>query len=137
MNTKSLVLNKTNVKEIESLIKKLPNKTSCGHDSISNVMLKHPSDSISFPLMIIFNQSIAQGHFPDSMKKAEIIPLFKGKECDQVINYQPISLLITISKVLEKSYIRDCINSSTNMTYCIKANMASGTNIPANKQYLS
>ena len=97
MNTKSLVLNETNVKEIESLIKKLPNKTSCGHNGISNVMLKHLSDSISFPLMIIFNQSIAQG-----MKKAEIIPLFKGKECDQVINYWPISLLITILKVLEK-----------------------------------
>ena len=100
MNTKSLVLNETNVKEIESLIKKLPNKTSYGHDSINNVMLKQLSDSISFPLMIIFNQSIAQGRFPDSMKKVEIIPLFKGKE--SVINYQPISLLITISKVLEK-----------------------------------
>ena len=102
MNTKSLVLNETNVKEIESLIKKLPNKTSYGHDSISNVMLKQLSDSISFPLMIIFNQSITQGRFPDNMKKVEIIPLFKGKESDQVINYQPISLLITILKVLEK-----------------------------------
>ena len=102
MNTKSLVLNETNMKEIESLIKKLPNKTSSGHDSISNVMLKQLSNSISFPLMIIFNQSIAQGRFPDSMKKAEIIPLFKGKESDQVINYRPISLLITILKVLEK-----------------------------------
>ena len=96
-NTKSLVLNETNIKEIESLIKKLPNKTSCGHDNISNVMLKQLSDSISFPLMIIFNQSIVQGRFPGSMKKAEVIPLFKGKESDQVINYQPISLLITIS----------------------------------------
>ena len=65
-------------------------------------MLKYLSDSISFPLMIIFNQSIAQGHFPDSMKKAEIIPLFKGKEWDQVINYRPISLLITMLKVLKK-----------------------------------
>ena len=102
MNTKSLVLNKTNVKEIESLIKKLPNKTSYGHDSISNVMLKQLSASISFPLMIIFNQSIIQGKFPSSMKKAEIIPLFKGKESDQVINYRPISLLVTILKVLEK-----------------------------------
>ena len=36
------------------------------------------------------------------MKKAEIIPLFKGKESDQVINYRPISLLVTISRVLEK-----------------------------------
>ena len=36
------------------------------------------------------------------MKMAEVIPLYKGRELDQVINYRPISLLITISKVLEK-----------------------------------
>ena len=33
---------------------------------------------------------------------AKVIPLYKGRELDQVINYRPISLLITISKVLEK-----------------------------------
>ena len=37
------------------------------------------------------------------MKMAEIIPLYKGKEFDKVINYHPVSLLITISKVLEKA----------------------------------
>ena len=36
------------------------------------------------------------------MKLTEVIPLYKGKEHDLVINYRPISLLITISKLLEK-----------------------------------
>ena len=36
------------------------------------------------------------------MKRAEVVPLYKGKEFDLVINYQPISLLIMMSKVLEK-----------------------------------
>ena len=40
--------------------------------------------------------------FPESMKLAEVIPLYKGKCMDLVENYRPISLLITISKVLEK-----------------------------------
>ena len=41
------------------------------------------------------------------MKIAEIIPLYKGKERDEVVNYRPISLLMTISKLLEKIiYIR-------------------------------
>ena len=36
------------------------------------------------------------------MKIAEIVLLYKGKEEDKVINYRPVSLLMTISKVLEK-----------------------------------
>ena len=58
--------------------------------------------SIIFPLCHIFNQSIYEGSFPELMKKAEVIPCYKGKEMDYMINYRPISLLITISKLLEK-----------------------------------
>ena len=90
------------VLEIECIIRQLPNKTSHGHDKISNKLLKDLSCSISLPLCSIFNQSITEGKFPDAMKKAEVIPLYKGKEFDRVINYRPISLLLTISKVLEK-----------------------------------
>ena len=52
--------------------------------------------------MIIFNQSITQGIFPDIMKLADVIPIYKGKDKDEVINYRPISLLMTLSKILEK-----------------------------------
>ena len=52
--------------------------------------------------LIIFNQSIAEGTFPDQMKIAEIIPLYKGKGSDQLINYRHISLLLTMSKLLKK-----------------------------------
>ena len=96
------VLRSTNISEIEKLIEGLPNKSSHGHDKISNVLLKELNTSISFPLNMIFNQSIEEGKFLTLMKRAEIIPLYKGKEQDQVINYRPISLLVTISKILEK-----------------------------------
>ena len=33
--------------------------------------------------MIIFTQSISQGVFPDNMKLAEVILLYKGRETDQ------------------------------------------------------
>ena len=99
----SLVLKPITLPEVERLILNLPNKTSHGHDKISNKLLKELCKSISLPLCSIFNQSIAEGKFPDSMKLAEVIPLYKGKEFDKVINYRPISLLITISKVLEKA----------------------------------
>ena len=98
----SLVFSETNATEIEKIIDRLPNKASSGHDGVSNILLKKLGKSLSYPLGIIFNQLIATGCFPDMMKVAEIIPLYKGKEEDQVINYRPVSLLMTISKILEK-----------------------------------
>ena len=92
----------TNSIEIENIIQRRPNKTSHGHDNISNTLPKQLSPSISFALSIVFNQSIDQGIFPSAMKKVEVIPLYKGKDQDQIVNYRPISLLIMISKVLEK-----------------------------------
>ena len=102
-NSASLVLKPITLPEVERIILNLPNKTSHGHDKISNKLLKELCKCISLPLYSIFNQSIAEGKFPDNMKLAEVISIYKGKEFDKVISYRPISLLITISKVLEKA----------------------------------
>ena len=64
--------------------------------------MKSLNEAVSLPLCRIFNQSIFKGRFPDSMKLAEVVPLYKSKEMDIVLNYRPISLLITTLKVLEK-----------------------------------
>ena len=98
----SLVLYETTRTEVEQIISKLPNKTSHGHDKISNTLLKDMGKSLSYPLSKIFNQSLMQDVFPHCMKLAEVILLYKGKEHDLIINYRPISLLMTISKLLEK-----------------------------------
>ena len=88
--------------EINNLINSLTNKHSCGYDNISNHMLKWLRPVITEPLSIIFNLSIKHGVFPDYMKIAEIVPLHKGGDESLCNNYRPISLLITISKILEK-----------------------------------
>ena len=98
----SMIVQPTTVPEIDTLIKQLPNKTSYGYDQISNVMIKALRTSITYPLCHIFNTSLSEGIFPDQMKMAEVIPLYKGKDMDLMINYRPISLLITLSKLLEK-----------------------------------
>ena len=97
-----MVIRKTMPVELDAIIKKLPNKASHGHDEVSNIMLKALRTSIVFPLCHIFNHSILEGKFPTCMKLAEVIPLYKGKSMDQMVNYRPISLLITLSKLLEK-----------------------------------
>ena len=54
------------------------------------------------PLVHIFNLSLLHGEFPDSMKLAKIIPLFKKGDKLEIGNYRPISLLSSFSKILEK-----------------------------------
>ena len=49
-----------------------------------------------------FNLSLDQGIFPEKLKECRIVPIFKSgdpKICD---NYRPISLVNTLSKILEK-----------------------------------
>ena len=67
-----------------------------------NSLLKALLPAILNPLEIIFNKSLSEGYFPNNMKKADVIPLHKSKEQDESSNYRPISLLLTISKILEK-----------------------------------
>ena len=95
-NLNSMVLCPTTIHEIDNLIKQLPNKTNHGFDNISNTMLKSLRTSIIFPLCHIFNCSLMEGSIPERMKKTEVIIM------DNMINYRPISLLITLSKLLEK-----------------------------------
>ena len=97
-----MVLFPTSHREVDKLIANLPLKTSSGYDDISNVLLKFLQTSLSYPLTIIMNQSLETGVFPDRMKLAEVIPLYKNKAMDHLVNYWPISLLITISKILKK-----------------------------------
>ena len=100
-NPSTIYLNPTSKSELNKLIYSLPNKTSKGFDEISNVMLKTLHLSIVGPLTIIFNKSLSEGCFPDLMKYADVVPLHKSKEHYLTTNYRPISLLITISKLLE------------------------------------
>ena len=101
-NPKTMSILPTTSTEIEKIISNLPNKRSSGQDNLSNILLKQLKGSLKYPLELIFNNSIRNGVFPHDMKHADVTPLYKAKEHYLVTNYRPISLLVTISKVLEK-----------------------------------
>lgn len=88
--------------EIESLIMNLKNDSATGWDSISNKFLKL-SKHIIVPLFtIIAKLCFEQGVFLKVFKRALITPVHKSGARDSVTNYRPISVLPTLSKVLEK-----------------------------------
>ena len=60
------------------------------------------SKEISIPLEKLINLSFETGIFPDTLKLASIIPVFKKGDLLQCNNYRPISLTSHISKIMEK-----------------------------------
>jgi hypothetical protein len=91
------------VSDTLKIIDKLKSKTSSGYDNISTCFLKQIKHVIVKPLTMIINQSLKTGIFPDKLKIAKVIPLFKKGDDMACNNYRPISLLPSISKVFEKA----------------------------------
>ena len=53
------------------------------------------------PLSRLFNLSFSLGVFPSSWKIANVVPIHKKDDRQQIKNYRPVSLLSNISKVME------------------------------------
>ena len=87
---------------INKIIYNLPPKSSSGCDGISTKLLKVIAPVIIKPLTLLINQVLNMGTFPDKLKIAKVIPIFKKGDPSLFENYRPISLLPAISKVLEK-----------------------------------
>ena len=99
--SKSIFLQPTNSEEISNLIKQLKN-CSPGYDGITPKIVKLFSSKLSEPLTHIFNLSLSQGVFPDELKLAQVLPLYKSGDSTSLSNYRPVSVLPIFSKVLER-----------------------------------
>ena len=84
--------------EIKKIIKSLNRKKSA--IVLASVLID--SMDVYLPLLTdIINDSLKGGIFPDELKLAEVIPLFKKAGPFDKTNYRPVSLLSHISKVLK------------------------------------
>ena len=77
-------------------------KLSSGVDGINAIILKGIKYEICEPISTQINMSLEKGIVPACMKTAKVVPIYKSKQKDQFTNYRPISLLPTISNILEK-----------------------------------
>ena len=91
--TQSMFLKATNEYEIEKIIKQMKHKTSFGPDGVSPKLLKLSTVTVIRPLTILNNRCMENGCFPESLKVAKVLPIYKSGDQEDFANYRPISIL--------------------------------------------
>ena len=88
--------------DIEKILRSTNIRKAAGRDDLSGRFLKNDSRVLTKPISELCNLSIKLGSFPGSCKIAKLKPLFKKGSKTNASNYRPISLLLLISKIMEK-----------------------------------
>ena len=88
--------------QVLAVLSSLDVNKSSGPDKIPARILKETALKIAPSLCGLFNKSLSLGSLPTEWKLAYIVPVYKKDNKEYVKNYQPISLLCLVSKVIEQ-----------------------------------
>lgn len=100
-SSNSILFSPATVTEVVTEISGLNNKSS-KLNCIPVFIFKEVRNIISPVLCKLFNCSIMEGTFPDILKIAEVIPIYKSGAQTDIRNYRPISILPVLSKLFER-----------------------------------
>ena len=99
----SLYLSPINTNEfLKVALECLNPKKAAGYDGLRPAIVRRVIPFIADPLIFVFNISLSHGVFPDKLKVAKVIPIYKKGDKNKFINYRPISILPCLSKILER-----------------------------------
>ncbi len=79
---------------VNNIINELAPKSSCGFDGVSTRLLKSIKGVILKPITLIINQMLNTGIFPDKLKIAKVVPIYKKEDETLFTNYRPISIRV-------------------------------------------
>ena len=106
--------------EIYKIVRSLKD-SAAGYDGISATLIKNSLSSINEILCHLCNISLQEGVFPDKLKIANVIPLYKSEDPELFNNYRPVSILCTISKIFEKVMYSRLINFLNSFKFFVKS----------------
>ena len=109
--SESISLQQLTVGELNNInVKSFNANKAPGHDNISMKIIHQSFQNIAQPLVTIINTLLSTGVFPESLKIAKVIPVFKADDPTLFSNYRPISILPAFSKLFEKVMYNRLIN---------------------------
>ena len=97
----SMYFKETDPAEVLNFINKLKDNCSTGDIDIPNQFLKIIGFPLSYLISYIANRSILSGYMPNILKVGKQTPIFKSGE-NWFSNYRPITVVNSISKIIEK-----------------------------------
>ena len=98
----SFQLKETSEAVVLKHLQSLKTNKAIGLDNISARLLNCGAQSISHTITKLLNLSIRSGKFPGIWKCSQVSALFKSGDRTNASNYRPISILPTLSKILER-----------------------------------
>lgn len=88
--------------EMRKYLNELSSKKATGSDRIPAKIWKELKFSHCKLLTEQFNKIIREGNYPNILKLAKVIPIYKKGDKTDANNYRPISLLPTLNKLFER-----------------------------------
>ena len=98
----SIFLSWVTESEVSRIILALKDK-NCNISAYPNKILKSIHRLVAPIIAHIINVSFMSGVFPQCMKSARVVPIFKSGDERDVGNYRPISVLPVLSKIFERT----------------------------------
>lgn len=89
------------VEEISKIIKSLNSSSASGYDGLSVKIIKNSESDLAPILTTLINNSFRDGTFPDILKVAKVVPIFKSGNKTDPNNFRPVAVLSNLSKIVE------------------------------------
>ena len=97
----SFLIRPLDIKETENRISSLQENKASGPNSLPIKILKTSKKQLSVPLTYVINLTFETGIFPEILKTAKVIPIFKNGDQQDCNNYRQNSLQSNIGKIIE------------------------------------
>jgi hypothetical protein len=95
---------------VEKQINKINVNKATGFDGVSVNIMKIAKPVIVKPITKLINKSISSAKFPDNLKEAQVVPLYKKNSQLEAGNYRPVNILLVVSKFFERTTYQQLID---------------------------